>query len=379
MKPVIKNVKFMSVAAIVGLMFHPGQPSGIKLQRSGRRALTVTLGPSHPEDDPYGSRRGLLCKVRRSYPVSEPLFNFVDRLNSGVFTAYDGMRIKLPHMGGRSKLIGADGTHSKGYLLPWHHLPEELKTISTTMLDELTTETQRFIKQLTWFFNTSHVHSPVQHISLYWTTRGRNHHVINFPSEHASLGDNVVVWNEANGANFVSLWKSASEEPLAHELFREAGSLIHSAPRSALLTLFNALEVGIKNYVSVRAPDTQWLLTETQSPPISKMLRKFVPTLKPAGSANFSHWDKLKPMFSRIDKLTEWRNHLTHRGAIEFMSEQLVEVKEDVSDVLYILDYLNGEHWARNNVRGRTCQALGWPNPVATQGRVEVTISALQE
>jgi hypothetical protein len=233
-KPVIKNMKFMSVAAIEGLMFNPGQPSGIKLQRSGRRALTVTLSPSHPEDDPHGSRRGLSCKVRRSHPVSGPLFNFVDRLNSGIFMAYDGMQIKLPHIGHRGELIGADGTLSKGYLLPWKHLPEELKTISTNMLDELATETQRFIKQLTWFFNTSHVHSPVQHISLYWTTRGQKYHAINFPSEGTSHGRNAIVWNEANGAGFVSLWKSASEEPLGHELFREAGSLIHSAPRSAL-------------------------------------------------------------------------------------------------------------------------------------------------
>ena len=46
--------------------------------------------------------------------------------------------------------------------------------------------------------------------------------------------------------------------------------------------LANALEVAVKSYISQRVPATQWLLTEAQSPPISTMLRRFVPTLKPA-------------------------------------------------------------------------------------------------
>jgi hypothetical protein len=128
-----------------------------------------------------------------------------------------------------------------------------------------------------WFFNTSHLHDPVQHVSLYCNTRGKTYYAIG--QYGATEGDwrNDVVWSAANCAGFSSVWKSESEESLAHELFREAGSLIHSAPRSALLMLATALEAGVKKYISEREPVTHWLLTETQSPPILKVLRDFVP------------------------------------------------------------------------------------------------------
>lgn len=374
----MKKVKFMLVAQIEGLTFNPAQPSGIKLHRSGRRALTATLIPGHPEDDPFGHRRGLVCKLRRSYPVDENLFQFIDRLNSRVFTPYPEMTITLPHVASRGGvLIASDGTLSEGYRLAWKHYPKELKEICTALFDELTTETQRFIKLLTWFFNTSHVHSPVRHQSLYWNTRGRNFHVVKLPSDSSGYWQNDVVWNEPKGTDFVSLWKSASEEPLAHELFREAGSLLRSTPRSALLMLASALEAGVKSYISERAPVTQWLLTESQSPPIPKMLRELVPNLRPAGAVSLLHWSNLRPMFKRIIQLTEERNRLTHRGTMEVKSNQLDEFKEDVSDVLYILDYLNGVQWAINNIRRETCQALKWPDPIPTQQQIRVTMVAV--
>jgi hypothetical protein len=375
----MKKVKFMSVAHLRGLMFNPAQPLGIRLRRSGRYAVAATLTPSHPEHDPFGHRQGLECKLRRSYRISEFLFQFIDRLNSRVFTPYPGMPITLPHMGSRRELIASDGTLSEGYSLPWRCLPEELKAICSNSFDELTSETQRFVKLITWFFNTSHVHDPVQHISLYWNTRGQDYHVVKLPQEPSGYWQNDVVWNEANEASFVSLWKSASEEPLGHELFREAGSLLHSAPRSALLMLANALEAGVKSYISERVPVTQWLLTETQSPPIKKMLQKFVPTLRPAAPVDLSHWSGLTTMFNRIERRITERNHLTHLGAMECEHNRLIEFKEDVSDVLYILDYLNGERWAINNVRRETCQALGWPNPILIQTRIRATMRVLEE
>jgi len=375
----MKKVNFMSLAHITGLTFNPAQPLGIRLRRSGRRPVTATLIPSHPEHDPFGHRQGLECKLSRSYPIDEFLFQFIDRLNSRIFTPYPGMTITLPHMGSRGELIARDGAISEGYLLSWKHLPNELKTICKSSLDELTMETQRLIKLITWFFNTSHVHDPVRHISLYWNTRGKNYHFVKTPHKPSGYWQNDVVWNEANEACFVSLWKSASEEPLGHELFREAGSLLHSAPRSALLMLANALEAGVKSYISERVPITQWLLTETQSPPVKKILQKFVPTLRPAAPVDLSHWSGLTTMFNRIELRITERNHLTHRGTMECEHNRLIEFKEDVSDVLYILDYLNGEQWAINNVRRETCQALGWPNPILIQTGIRATMKVLEE
>jgi hypothetical protein len=67
-------------------MFNPAQPSGFKLQRAGKRPVVVTLAPADAAKDPFGSRAGLECKILRRYPVSNDQFEFMDRLNSRVFT-----------------------------------------------------------------------------------------------------------------------------------------------------------------------------------------------------------------------------------------------------------------------------------------------------
>jgi hypothetical protein len=379
MSQAMRKVKFMSVARIEGLMFNPAEPRGFRLHRSGPRALTATLTPVDPKDDPFGHRRGLEAKLMRSHQIEGWLFHFVDKLNAGVFTSYPDMTIKLPYMGGRGKLIARDGTLSEGYSLSWKHYPADWKAICDNVFAELSQDTSKFVKQLMWFFNISHVHDPVQYIFLYCNTRGAEYHAVKLPSEPSTYWHNDVVWDNANRAAFISLWKSASEEPLGHELFREAGSLLHSAPRSALLMLANALEFAVKSYISQRVPATQWLLTEVQSPPISKMLRRFVPTLKPARGVDLSNWDALSKIFNRFDDLTTQRNHLAHRGTWELKIDKLIEFKDDVSDVLFILDYLSGQQWAINNVRKETCRTLKWPDPIGTQKQIRATLRVVDE
>jgi hypothetical protein len=127
--------------------------------------------------------------------------------------------------------------------------------------------------------------------------------------------------------------------------------------------LASALEVAVKSYISNRAPVTEWLVKELPSPPVSKIIRKFIHTLKPVHAASLTNWSELKSMFKRLDDLVEARNRLTHRGTLEVTTDQLLELKDDVSDVLFIFDYLNGEPWALNKVRKQTCSALKWPLP----------------
>lgn len=382
MVSVTKKLKFQSVAHLEGMMFNPAQPSGIKLQRLGRHAIVVILAPADAAKDPFGSRGGLVCKLLRSYPVSNDQFEFMDRLNSRVFTPYSGMKISLPHIGPRTRreLIASDGTLAEGYRLPMQHYPDELKSICKIASEELTSETLRFIKQIMWFFNLSHLHDPLRYVSLYCNTRGGDYHLIKYPAGLvADRWQNDVVWSGENIGGFISLWKSSSEEPLGHELLREAGSALYSAPRSALLMLASALEVAVKSYINDRAPITEWLLTELQSPPISKILRKFVPTLKPAQAASLANWSELKSMFKRIDDLVEARNRLTHRGMLTVTPDQLVKFKDDVSDLLFIFDYLNGEQWAINKVRRQTCHALKWPVPIQTPTGIRITAKLLEE
>jgi hypothetical protein len=75
-------------------------------------------------------------------------------------------------------------------------------------------------------------------------------------------------------------WANAGiEEPLGRQLFREAWSQRNSRPRSALVIGVAAAEVGFKKLVGSLVPQAQWLVDNVQTPALSKMLSKFLPTL----------------------------------------------------------------------------------------------------
>jgi hypothetical protein len=153
-------------------------------------------------------------------------------------------------------------------------------------------------------------------------------------------------------------------EPLGHELLREAKAAILSSPRSALLIAASAIETGVKMHISKIVPDASWLVREVPSPPVHKMLRTYIPDLHQRHGKPLADWQKLAPLFKVIGKLAEDRNILTHKGEITpRASANLPETLTVVSDMLYILDVLEGHEWAKGNVQHATRQKLGWPTP----------------
>jgi hypothetical protein len=77
----------------------------------------------------------------------------------------------------------------------------------------------------------------------------------------------------------IAMVNAGVEEPLGRQLFREAWSQKDSRPRSALVIGVAAAEVGFKKLVGSLVPQAQWLVDEVQTPSLSKMLSKFLPTL----------------------------------------------------------------------------------------------------
>jgi hypothetical protein len=81
----------------------------------------------------------------------------------------------------------------------------------------------------------------------------------------------------------IELANAGTEEPLGRQLFREAWTQRNLRPRSALVIGVAAAEVGFKKLVGSLVPQAQWLVDEVQTPSLSKMLSKFLPTLAGPG------------------------------------------------------------------------------------------------
>jgi len=135
------------------------------------------------------------------------------------------------------------------------------------------------------------------------------------------------------------------EEPLAHEMAREARSLLSSSPRSCIMLAVAAAEYGFKAFAASVVPAAEWLLLRVQAPPLDTMLHHYFPSL-PLKQV----WEVPpfipKGLRTRIQKAVQTRNDIAHAGAQPPDTKVVSEIARSVLDLLYILDAYSGYEWA---------------------------------
>ena len=146
--------------------------------------------------------------------------------------------------------------------------------------------------------------------------------------------------------------EAGAEEPLARQLYREAGSQMGTNPRSALVIGVTAAEVGLKRLIGTLIPAADWLVQETQTPPVGKMLRKFLPTL-PIKARRLDDGPITPPLtlITQIEKAVERRNKIVHVGAPPPNREELAKMLIAISELLWLCDVYTGETWAIKHAR----------------------------
>jgi hypothetical protein len=136
------------------------------------------------------------------------------------------------------------------------------------------------------------------------------------------------------------------EEPIAHHLLREAKSLYGANPRSALLIAVAAVEVGLKTLIAELVPAASWLVEETPSPPISKIIGEYLEQLPCRIRIHDRVIAPPKPWRNQIADAVKARNALAHGGRFVLSLPELEKILSAVENVLYLLDYYTGHAWA---------------------------------
>jgi hypothetical protein len=110
------------------------------------------------------------------------------------------------------------------------------------------------------------------------------------------------------------------------------------------------LEVGVKQFAAARVPDADWLLKETQAPPVAKMLTRFLPQLPPADEDGKEFERPDKATMRTIGEGVELRNEIAHKGLDGDPSRKTVEtILSTVRDILWRLDAATGLDWAERH------------------------------
>lgn len=168
-----------------------------------------------------------------------------------------------------------------------------------------------------------------------------------------SIGDatHAIFAKNAQTQEVVHKVEAGAQEPLARQVFREAWNQLAVNPRSALVIGVSAAEVAVRGLIGTLIPDAKWLVDELQTPPVGKMLRKFVPTLPvKARWADGRPITLPKKLIGLIEKAFEARNDVAHVGLPPPSRQKLARMLRAIDDLLWFCDVYSGEHWAMKHV-----------------------------
>jgi hypothetical protein len=153
----------------------------------------------------------------------------------------------------------------------------------------------------------------------------------------------VPAMSEEITKEIITQYETSGDEPLAHQLFNDARNLRDTNPRASLVVAVAAAEVGLKKVISLIVPDAQWLLEEIPAPPIGKMLRKYIPTLKVKSHIMGKQIIPPSKLIEKLEDAARARNKIVHVGEKAPENKERLEMLEAIQDFLWVCDMYRGQ------------------------------------
>lgn len=241
--------------------------------------------------------------------------------------------------------IDENGKVEEGYAIPKPILSKGLQDFFDSVHEELARATHRVFGLLRWRMAMEGPHSPSLTGEITWWAE-RKQQWLPFPSSTSvTLSDHGEPPLRPDvQMDIQQMLEADQQEPLAHLLLREARGQQPANPRSAILIGLSALETGTKHFVSGQVPDATWLLAESPSPPIVRLLTDYVPKL--TRNAGTSFHPPEGALLATLKKGVSLRNKVAHTGHSDFRDETVEEILNAVENMLWRLDVAAGFSWA---------------------------------
>jgi hypothetical protein len=208
-----------------------------------------------------------------------------------------------------------------------------------------------------WRFNLSGRDAVFSDVSATILTDGAGDIELE-PIASFGFGDDRAAIPSGGVAELLAMASADEHEPLAHQLLREAWNLRHTNPRASLVIGVASAEVGLKQVIAQLVPDARWLIEEIAAPPLSRMVKEYLPRL-PIRAPVESSRRSPKQLRRTLHVAVEERNAVVHRGAKPEVS--LRETLAAVREFLYLLDFYRGKQWAACHLSNETRSELGLP------------------
>jgi hypothetical protein len=318
-------------------------------------AITLELRPPIPEEEKKGVRRwDSVCVATFTPGPPASVVAILESLTVG----------RMPPRSTRDPEkypdIPDSGEIPPGLSAPAELLPEFFREWIRKVHRQLHGAKIRTVNVVRWRAALEGPHNPLQSAgSVEWSLDGE--HWRGMPgSISARLGAvSGLTLNPATLAVLEDAIQEGHDEPLGHQLHREAWGQFRSNPRSALVIGIAAAEIGFKRLVADLLPGAGWLIEHVPSPPLVSMLTDYMPILpvrlKLHDQVVISPW-----IVGILKKGVRLRNELAHQGRAP-RGDTVEEVLSAVKDLLWLLDYYAGHEWALAHLSNKSRAELGLP------------------
>ncbi|WP_421867048.1 hypothetical protein [Motiliproteus sp.] len=240
------------------------------------------------------------------------------------------------------------------------YYPNPFVSYVRSVYSELSSIGTDIAKLLRWRLSLRGPSSPVSSQSLWcsvdegatWTPLPNDWHI-----RLISMSNERLAVDRINTDQICKMVAAKEQEPLSHELLREAIELQNKSPRSSILIAVSAAEVAVKSVIANKCPQATWLLDELQSPPLTKMLVEYFPALLHSHEPLFIP-DRKVGLVKSIDDAVAIRNRIVHKGSSPPNFDKLEEILTAIQQLLWICDYWSGYKWAAEHLEPQVAKPL---------------------
>ncbi|MBI1729652.1 hypothetical protein HY229_01110 [Candidatus Acetothermia bacterium] len=319
--------------------------------RDSQKVLIALWRPSESEIRLGHSKDVVLAEVSSQCTISPE--------NGAIFACLKDRKVpeKVLDKNAWHEYLDSSGRVKEDNALPLELMPLSFQEISGQVLEDLTDAIRRTVYILRWRSSASCVHNPISTREFLWSDDGNRWYYM-----PRKLSLDVTVSHQPSISerlhkDIVDLLKAGFDEPIGRVLFREAWSQRYQNPRSSLVIGMSAAESGVKQCISQLAPSTKWLIENLPSPPISLILRKYLPDLETRLKIKGRVFVP-KYIIDLVEEGTKLRNKVAHLGAKPPHFEKLKEILLSINDLLWLLDYYCGFEWTMDQISQKTRQEI---------------------
>jgi len=239
-------------------------------------------------------------------------------------------------------------TEGSEYVLkPLHEFAQPLQSFCGDVSQMLSDYSAKTVHALRWRLGGRGPHNVLRFRGFDFSLDGNSWFAMPRQGTLVVEGFDVGIINDDVCSDVKSFVENNLSEPLGHVLWQEAWFQRSDSSRSAVVLGIAAAESAIKEFISSKVPNAQWLIENLPSPPIVKMYKDYLPKF-----LNESQVDELNDLLNdgvveTVRKGVNIRNQIVHLGRASLKYDTVEESLIAVRDLLWFLDYCNGNEWAK--------------------------------